>query len=137
MTKVLAREQFPWWDVRIFQADERVAPLGSPECTLTYLNQEFLSSLPPPPDHVRPMPVDDPDLATAARHYQMLLQRIAGTAAVNRLRAALLKDYVVLGGGNAKELKTLPSGTRLGDNANVFSGGFHVWQEHAACGGDG
>ena len=55
-------------------------------------------------------------------------------AAVKHLKAALLPDYVVLGGGNAEELKTLPSGTRLGDNANAFSGGFHLWQGH---GGDG
>ena len=34
--------------------------------------------------------------------------------------AALKPDDIVLGGGNVKKLKTLPSGTRAGDNANTF-----------------
>ena len=48
---------------------------------------------------------------------------------VQRLKAALAADYVVLGGGNAKRLKTLPPGTRLGDNANAFRGGFRLWEK--------
>jgi len=47
---------------------------------------------------------------------------------VERLAAALLPDDIVLGGGNAHELKTLPPGCRLGDNANAFLGGFRMWQ---------
>jgi polyphosphate glucokinase len=50
-------------------------------------------------------------------------------AVIKHLKGALLPDYVVLGGGNAKELKTLPPQTRLGDNANAFSGGFHLWEK--------
>jgi polyphosphate glucokinase len=46
---------------------------------------------------------------------------------VERLRAALVPDYVVLGGGNAKKLKQLPEGAELGDNANAFRGGFRLW----------
>ncbi len=38
-------------------------------------------------------------------------------------------DDVVLGGGNARNLKKLPKGCRLGDNANAFLGGYHLWQE--------
>jgi polyphosphate glucokinase len=49
---------------------------------------------------------------------------------VARLAAALLADYVVLGGGNVKELTNLPPGTRAGSNANAFVGGFRLWQEH-------
>src|SRR5205823_2500434 len=41
-----------------------------------------------------------------------------------RLQAALVADYVVLGGGNAKKLMHLPHGVRLGDNHNAFTGGF-------------
>lgn len=48
-----------------------------------------------------------------------------------RLKAALVVDYVVLGGGNAKKLEELPPGARLGDNANAFDGGFRYWQEYA------
>jgi polyphosphate glucokinase len=47
---------------------------------------------------------------------------------VARWRAALLVDDVVLGGGNAKKLKELPPGSRPGDNANAFLGGFRLWE---------
>src|SRR5689334_4633055 len=42
---------------------------------------------------------------------------------IGRLVAALEPDDVVLGGGNARILKELPPGCRLGDNANAFRGG--------------
>jgi polyphosphate glucokinase len=48
---------------------------------------------------------------------------------VERLTAALLPDYVVLGGGNVKKLKRLPPLARPGDNANAFLGGYRLWDE--------
>jgi predicted NBD/HSP70 family sugar kinase len=51
---------------------------------------------------------------------------------VTRLKAAMVTDSVVLGGGNAKKLKNLPSGARLGDNHNAFIGGFRMWEDWAA-----
>jgi len=48
---------------------------------------------------------------------------------VKQLKSALEADYVVLGGGNARLLKKLPPGARLGDNANAFRGGFRLWKE--------
>jgi len=48
---------------------------------------------------------------------------------VQKLVAALQPDEVVLGGGNAKLLKTLPPGCRLGDNDNAFVGGFRLWSD--------
>jgi polyphosphate glucokinase len=47
---------------------------------------------------------------------------------VERLTAALLPEYVVLGGGNANELKELPPLCRVGHNENAFTGGFRLWQ---------
>src|ERR1700730_89332 len=47
---------------------------------------------------------------------------------VEKLTRALQPDYIVLGGGNAKELKNLPPNTRLGDNRNAFLGGFRLWE---------
>lgn len=47
---------------------------------------------------------------------------------VERLRAALEPDDIVIGGGNAKKLAELPPNCRLGDNANAFLGGFQLWQ---------
>src|SRR5205823_6229121 len=43
---------------------------------------------------------------------------------VERLKDALEADYVVLGGGNAKQMDKLPKDTRLGADENGFLGGF-------------
>ena len=48
---------------------------------------------------------------------------------VKQLKAALEADYVILGGGNAKLLKRLPPGAKLGDNNNAFRGGFRLWKK--------
>jgi polyphosphate glucokinase len=47
---------------------------------------------------------------------------------VERFRAALNVDEVVIGGGNAKLLKKLPRGARRVTNANAFAGGFRLWE---------
>jgi polyphosphate glucokinase len=46
---------------------------------------------------------------------------------IAHLSAALLPDYVVLGGGNARELGELPPNCRLGHNEDAFLGGFRLW----------
>jgi polyphosphate glucokinase len=46
---------------------------------------------------------------------------------IEELSAAFQPDYVVLGGGNAKDLGELPAGVRLGANTNAFVGGFRLW----------
>ena len=46
-----------------------------------------------------------------------------------RLKAAMVADYVVLGGGNAKQLKDMPPDCRLGSNRNAFLVGFRLWKE--------
>ena len=48
---------------------------------------------------------------------------------VARLRAALLPEYIVIGGGNVKKLKDLPEGARAGENTHAFLGGLRVWEE--------
>ena len=48
---------------------------------------------------------------------------------VKRLRDAIHPDDLVLGGGNAKRLKDLPSGCRAGGNAYAFIGGFRMWEK--------
>jgi hypothetical protein len=47
---------------------------------------------------------------------------------VPRLHHAFQVDEIVLGGGNVKQLKELPPATRLGSNANAFTGGFRLWE---------
>jgi len=51
---------------------------------------------------------------------------------VARLKAALVVDYVVLGGGNAKYLKELPRDVRLGENSHAFRGGLRLWEKNGA-----
>ncbi len=46
---------------------------------------------------------------------------------IAHLSAALLPDYVVLGGGNARDLGELPPNCRLGHNEDAFLGGFRLW----------
>ncbi len=48
---------------------------------------------------------------------------------VKRFASAFLLDDIVLGGGNAKKLKKLPDGCRLGDNINALLGGFLLWEK--------
>ena len=40
---------------------------------------------------------------------------------------AFVVDYIVLGGGNAKLIRELPNGVRLGHNLTAFRGGFRLW----------
>jgi polyphosphate glucokinase len=60
---------------------------------------------------------------------------------VTFLMSAFVADYVVIGGGNAKNVKELPPGSRLGHNLTAFRGGFRLWSVEdvwvlAASGGE-
>ncbi len=46
-----------------------------------------------------------------------------------RLTAALEPDDIVLGGGNAANLRELPPRCRIGANTNAFPGGFRLWAD--------
>ena len=45
---------------------------------------------------------------------------------IMRLKEATVADFVVLGGGNVKRFKELPSDVYRGDNLNAFLGGFRL-----------
>ncbi|MGI8482254.1 MAG: ROK family protein [Chthoniobacterales bacterium] len=49
-------------------------------------------------------------------------------AVVKQLKLAFVANYVVLGGGNAKLLDSLPDGIELGHNRNAYLGGTRLWQ---------
>jgi polyphosphate glucokinase len=49
---------------------------------------------------------------------------------VERFTAAMHPDEIVIGGGNAKKLKQMPPGCRMGDNSNAFLGGFRLWERN-------
>jgi 6-phosphogluconolactonase len=82
MLRDLAREEVPWEAVQVFQVDERVAPAGDPARNLTHLRESLLAGAPLRPDQVHAMPVEDPDLAAAARHYARTLEELAGSPPV-------------------------------------------------------
>lgn len=53
--------------------------------------------------------------------------------AIEMLQPILQCDSVVLGGGNAKLVESLPKDTTLGLNANAFKGAFMLWDpKHAS-----
>lgn len=47
---------------------------------------------------------------------------------VARLKLSFVADYVVLGGGNAKQMDKLPQGVELGNNRKAFLGGARLWE---------
>jgi hypothetical protein len=47
---------------------------------------------------------------------------------VIKMKLAFVADYVVLGGGNAKEMKEVPEGIELGNNRNAYPGGVRLWE---------
>ena len=48
---------------------------------------------------------------------------------IEQFKTAFEVDYVILGGGNAERLKTIPKDVRLGDNSNAMTGGLLLWHE--------
>ena len=50
------------------------------------------------------------------------------TDIVTKLKLAFIADYVVLGGGNARQISELPDGVELGHNRNAFLGGARLWE---------
>jgi predicted NBD/HSP70 family sugar kinase len=55
-------------------------------------------------------------------------QAVAEAAAI--LKGLFFADYVVLGGGNADEIKELPENCRRGGNHNAYFGGLRMWDDH-------
>ncbi len=50
-------------------------------------------------------------------------------AVTGLLKQALLVDYVVLGGGNARLIKQFPPGVAFGKNTNAIRGGYRLWNQ--------
>jgi len=64
--------------------------------------------------------------AIGQKRWQAEVRRV-----VAEFKKALIADYVVLGGGNAKLIQNLPAGVTLGHNRNAFTGGARLWQNSA------
>jgi 6-phosphogluconolactonase len=82
MLRALAEEDVPWKNVHIFQVDERVAPEGHADRNLTHLRASLLEHAPLPAQQIYAMPVEIPDLQSAAANYAAELERIAGAPPV-------------------------------------------------------
>jgi len=82
MLRALAEEDVPWKNVHIFQVDERVAPGGHADRNLTHLRGSLLEHAPLPAQQIYAMPVEIPDLQSAAANYAAELERIAGAPPV-------------------------------------------------------
>jgi len=82
MLRALANENVPWSGLHLYQVDERVAPAGDPDRNLTHLRESLLLHAPLTPEQVHAMPVESPDLQSAAAQYALALQQIVGSPPV-------------------------------------------------------
>src|SRR4030095_6817384 len=82
MLRALTREDVPWGGVHVVQVDERVAPPGDPDRNLTHLSESLLTEGSLNPEHIHAMPVEAPDLDSAAERYAATLQELAGSPPV-------------------------------------------------------
>src|SRR5215470_10867963 len=82
MLRALVHEDVPWEAVHLVQVDERVAPAGDPDRNLTHLLESLREIDSLRSDHIHAMPVEAPDLESAASQYATVLNQIAGSPAV-------------------------------------------------------
>lgn len=82
MFRDLLTEDIPWNGVHIFQVDERIAREGDPDRNLTHLRESLLERAPVRPEQIHAMPVESPDLQSAAAQYSVALRDIAGSPPV-------------------------------------------------------
>jgi 6-phosphogluconolactonase len=82
MLRNLAREDVPWANVHLVQVDERVAPPGDADRNLTHILESLVPNAPLPAVQIHAMPVEEPDLDTAASQYSQTLQILAGSPPV-------------------------------------------------------
>ena len=82
MLRALATTDVPWPGVHVVQVDERVAPVGDPDRNLTHLRVSLLDHAPLVPEQIHDMPVESPNLETAAAQYATTLRQLAGSPPV-------------------------------------------------------
>lgn len=78
LLRALAGEQVPWERLHLFQVDERVAPAGDPRRNLVSLLAALGARAAELGHRLHAMPVEAPDLATAAARYAETLTGVAG-----------------------------------------------------------
>ncbi len=78
MLRALANAAIPWRALRILQVDERIAPAGHTDRNLTHIYETLMSHAPLTADQLYAMPVESPDLESAASLYAATLRKVAG-----------------------------------------------------------
>ena len=76
--------------------------------------------------HKKPVEIPSGPKMTAAEMVTAV-RTATVTWIVQLLRVAMQADYVVLGGGNARLLTTLPPRAHPGQNAHALEGGYRLW----------
>jgi 6-phosphogluconolactonase len=79
MLRALADLKLPWDQVHVVQVDERVAPDGHPDRNSTHLRESLMDHASLRPEQFHAMPVESPDLESAAKQYAATLEKIAGS----------------------------------------------------------
>ena len=84
MLRALAAEDIAWAYVHLYQVDERVKPDGRelPDRNLTHMRESLLRHVPLSIEQIHAMPVEAPDLESAAARYARALQEFAGSPPV-------------------------------------------------------
>src|SRR5438128_10716279 len=73
MLRALAGEDIPGAGVHVCQVDERVAPAGHPDRSLTHSRESLFQHAPLRPEQIHAMPVESLDLVAAATQYVLAL----------------------------------------------------------------
>ena len=112
MLKILSGMSVPWASVHVFQVDERVAAVSSPDRNYFHLKASLLDRVPIPADNIHPMPVEADDLAQAAVSYSDTLTTVAGIPPV--------LDLIHLGLGPDGHTASLVPGDPVLDKTDAY-----------------